>query len=163
MSKAYRFTLTLSVELHAAYCAEAERQGSEPLALMRDVLSDYALAHDLLPAGQAEELALYRSLSRRAAEAAARLVAEEGFHEDITLRTIRACEADPAWMADYRAYIQGDPYGKGNPRKANINAELGYRIKIAARADLRLGPNGKRITRKASGHIISNYSLLKPR
>ncbi len=162
MTDTIKFSLSLDSAVYNAIAKEAASRDMEPKMLIREIIVDFTLEHDLLPDTVKEELLLYRDLCERAAGIAVRLVDEEGYSDDIVFRAVEACENDPSWMTDYGRYIGDSPYAKNNARKQNINPNISYRIKIATRSEVIKTETGTRKKRNVTGqHIISSFSLFK--
>lgn len=70
--------------------------------------------------------------------------------------------AEHGWMADYGAYVGGEPFQRDNPKKASLNKELGMRINRALGGKVARGRNGKPITVPVKNSIIRRYTQIVP-
>jgi hypothetical protein len=113
--------------------------------------------------GEAGEFQLMWTLVDRAAEEAKKIAAEHGVTRSITLDAIRACKADPKWLAGYAEFVQDDIYKSGIPRKGTINREIGFRIRAAVNGTVELNANGKPVNVRVPGEIIQTYTAMIPR
>lgn len=131
---------------------------------IREILTEEAERSGHLPDDELNDVKRYRRLGLAVADAAEAIVSELGeCPYDITAQAIRRCQNDPAWLADYRAYIRADPFEPGNPRKRNINPDFGYKVKRRLGASNRKKANGKDRVLKATDLIITNFTALEIR
>lgn len=59
-------------------------------------------------------------------------IREQEFLPEITPRIFKTCELHSSWFQAYAGYLQGDPFGNANPRKASLNREIGMRIRACS-------------------------------
>lgn len=115
---------------------------------------------DLLEFCRTESSILKRRLVQQAVEMARDLCRTGQFDSALTLNTIRRCKHDPTWLGDYARYVRGPIYENGNPRKREINLELGRRVRAGIGATIQTDDNGKRAKVEVTGEIIRSYTPL---
>ena len=161
MSDTYKFTLSLSRGLYNAYEQEAESKGLSTHDLMRDTLRLNADKKNWQTGDFGFDIVLYRDLTKEVADAAERIVNEEGWKEDITLLAIKDRLEDPKWLADYKKLIGDDNvFVAGNQTKTSVNQNFGQYVKIRLKAKNKLDASGKRVTRQVAGELVRTYTLL---
>ncbi len=101
------------------------------------------------------------SLVQRAVETARRICREGGFGPDITNKTFHACMEDKRWAADYECYVKDNPYKHGNPRKRQINKEIGFRIREGIGGQVTKLSNGKPAKTAVVGSIIQTFTPME--
>ena len=115
---------------------------------------------DLLEFCRTERSMLKRRLIQQAVETAKNLCRSGQFDSELTLNTIRHCKDDPTWLDDYARYVDGPIYDSGNPRKREINLELGRRVRAGVGATIQTDHNGNRVEVRVTGEIIQSYTPL---
>jgi hypothetical protein len=160
MDGSEKLSIRLDSEIHAALVRDAGENKRELGEHVQRILTEYALGRDLLSLEKARDLALFASLVSRAVAAAIRICRDGKFGPDITLKAIEACMADPSWAADYEALVRDNPYKHGNPRKASINKEIGYRIREAINGVVVKTAEGKPAKVAVNGAIIQSYTPM---
>jgi len=138
---------------------EAAGLGRDPNDHILRILGDHAASQGLLSEEDAVDHRLRSSLIDRAAEEARRICREGGFDEDITLNTFDACMQDLGFVTDYEAYIQGNAYAHGNPRKS-INMDIGHSIKTAIGAEVLRNASGSPVKVPVQGKVIQSYTKM---
>jgi len=150
-------SVSLSNTIADGLAGLALERGRSPGAQAAEIIESYLMENKVLPDEVIDELTLLRNL-RDSAILKMRSLPDS---PDITIQTIRACERDPEWMADYEKYVGADPFLHGNPRKANINQTIGSRIKSELSASDLLDENNKPKREKPPQPcIVQSYQLL---
>jgi len=155
-----RIGLYMESQLHAALQKDADAHGRDLTDHVLRILGDYAVEKGLLSDEDAAEHVLKSSLVDRAAEEARRLCREGQFSEDITLNAIDACMQDLGFVTDYEAYIEGNAYAHGNPRKS-INMDIGHAIKAAIGGEVKRNADGKPVKVPVQGKVIQSYTRME--
>jgi hypothetical protein len=158
-TEATRLVLYADLPLHAALFKDAANHGRDLNDHILRILGEHAVEKGLFGKEDSEEYRLHWSLIDRAAQAARRICREGGFDEHITRNAIEACMADSGYAADYEAYIRGNPYAHGNPRKA-VNKEIGRSIKTAIGAQVLRNEDGAPAKENVSGSVIQSYTKM---
>jgi hypothetical protein len=96
----------------------------------------------------------------RAVEVATQRCRAGLFASSITADTFHACAAEPAWAADYRAYVGDDIYKNGNPLKGGINREIGFRVRQAIGGEVMKDDAGRPVVAKVLGEVIQSYTPM---
>lgn len=163
MSGTIKFAFSLHKPIFDAFENAPATEKSNGRALMRDVLNRYAI--DNLNPGETDltfDLELYRSLTQEVADAAARIIADHGWREDITLRAIQDCQSRPDWISGYQMLINDDPFVSGNKIKSSVNQNFGQYVKIRLNARNKTDGAGNRVTLQVSGELVRSVTLLLP-
>lgn len=158
-----RLSLRLDGHIYAAIKQEAlgKKPKREVTEHIEQLLAEHAIREKLLDAEKAKEYQLKWSLVTRAVETARKICREGRFGRDIIDKAIKECMDDPKWAADYKEYVQDNPYKNGNPRKTPINQELGYRIKMGIGGVVVKAPDGKSAKVTVTGSIIQSYTQME--
>jgi len=163
MPTTIKFSFSLPEALFLFYDAKAEAEGGTGRDLMRQVLDQWARDNggDDEPGGL--DLVEYRALTEEVASAAERLVNAGVWHEDITLRAIRACAADPEWLARYCRLIgSDDPLVENNPIKRSINQNFGQYVKVRLKARNKMNGPTSVAKLQVKGEVVRSVTLLLP-
>ena len=96
----------------------------------------------------AERDDLRRRLLARVVEAARNLCRAGQFDSWLTLRAIRVCMKDPAWLSGYARFVGGDIYPAAGILKRKINPDFGTQVKAGVGAKDQENENGRSVTRK---------------
>ncbi|AMY67706.1 hypothetical protein [Frigidibacter mobilis] len=131
---------------------------------IREILTRAVKAAGHLPPDEEKNMEIYRRLSRQVADAAEAIMAELGTcPPDITPRAVARCQDDADWFGEYQAYINGDPFARGNPRKHNINPNFGYVVKQRLGASNCKTDKGRDQVLKVTGQplVITSYTALE--
>lgn len=107
-----------------------------------------------------ERTALKRRLVAQVVEAARELCRTDRFDQSLTLRAIRACKEDVAWLSDYARYVGGGIYQHGNHLKHEINREIGRGVRTGVGAVVATDGSGKDIREDVADEIIQSYTLF---
>lgn len=163
MSGAVKFSFSLPEHLFLFYETRAETEGGTGRDLMRRVLDQWAGANGGKDNPGSFDLVEYRALTQEVAIAAETICQAVGWQEDITLRAIRACAADPAWLARYCRLIGSvDPYVENNSVKRSINQNFGQYVKARLKArNKMISPNAV-AKLQVTGEIVRSVTLLLP-
>ena len=89
---------------------------------------EFYIDMDFLEFCRSESSMLKRRLVEQTVETARELCRNGQFDSALTLNTFRHCKRDPTWLSDYTTYVGGAIYEDRNPRKKEINREIGRRI-----------------------------------
>lgn len=162
MPQSMKLSLSFSSDVIGALTKEAASKNMEVTQLAKDIVDAHAQASDFMSDVARTDLGLYRALSRDAALKAIELSTTGDFDPRIIDTTCRTLEADDHWLTRYKTYIQSQDISvKGNARKASLNQNLGYAIRIAVGARVKKGAAGKRVTAKAKATILTDFSVLE--
>jgi predicted DNA-binding protein len=158
------FSVSLSLVLADALERAARNNGLSPSLKITEIVETHFLdsgASDLAEEAKAD-LRLLRLLRDEAIDKLVAICEEEGFSEDITLKTFQVCQNDASWLSNYEKYIRGGALDSGNPRKTNANQTIGSRIKSKLGADDLTDSTGKiQRGRAPAGSVIQTYQLLR--
>ena len=109
----------------------------------------------------AERGELRQWLLTKVVEAAQNLCRTGRFDSSLTLRAIRVCMEDPAWLSGYARFVGGDIYRRGGHLKRKINPDIATLVKASVGAEDQENENGRPVTKKVKGEIIQSYTLFR--
>ena len=121
---------------------------------------DFYIDMDLLKFCRTEPSMLKRRLIEQAVDTARDLCRTGQFDSALTLNAIRRCEHDSAWLDDYARFVGRPIYENGNPRKREINLELGRRIRAGIGATVQTDDDGEPARVWVTGEIIQSYTPM---
>ena len=116
---------------------------------------------NLLAFWEREHGALRQRLVAQVVEAARELCRTDRFDPSLTLRAIRVCMKDPAWLSGYAGFVGDDIYQHGNYLKKGINPKFGQLVKAGVGAEDQEDENGQPVTAEVEGEIIQSYTLFR--
>jgi hypothetical protein len=160
-TQAVKLSLRLDAAVYAAIKQEALGEKREVTEHIQRILTEHAITKKLLDEAEAMKHQLMWSLIARAVETARKICREGGFESSITFKAIQACMGDKEWAGDYEKYVQDNPYKHGNPRKRQINTELGYRIKEGIGGLVLKTLNGKAAKVAVTGSVIQSFTPIE--
>ena len=150
--------LSLKIPFYDALSAAAEAKQMGITDFIQRIVEDYVLAKGLLSEKDASDASIMHWLTDEVRKKAQNICKQGRFSRSITLDTLHACLEDPKWTDAYATYVGGPIHASGNPRKANLNQNLGYWIKRAIGGENELGSNGKTANEKVQNEIIQSYT-----
>ncbi|WP_192250101.1 hypothetical protein [Mesorhizobium caraganae] len=155
-------TLRLERPIFDAIGKMADAAGQEPADYAAGVLTLHAMK--LLKTDNpkaARRLEAELALKAKAVSLAQKLVSENGFDPNVTLKVFQAIKANEDLNRTYLCAV-GDRPGdeRGNPIKARINRSLGAAIKTAVRANPQT-IDGNPVKVQVSNEYIFSYTLLE--
>ena len=162
MTEVTKLSLSLQTSVLEALKKEAKTLNREVLDHLRIELTDRAIASGHLEKSEEEKLKLFREVCGGVAREALDICKRGDFTPDITLQAIKNCQSrsDSSWLSSYSKYIDGDIFGKDNPRKKFLNQSIGYSVIMAIKGKRRIGKNGKPVVVKVTGEIIKSYTRI---
>jgi hypothetical protein len=160
-NRAAKLSFRLALVIYNALLEEAQSQGRAIGDHVQRILTDYVIKGLLLDEADSLAFNLRTSLVDRAVQAAVGIQTTERILRDHIKRTFKSCEADEAWMRDYRKFIGGDPFQRDNPLKTSINQEIGMSIRRALGATVAKS-DGKPIKKPVANSIIRSFTELEP-
>jgi hypothetical protein len=158
---AAKLSFRLALVIYNALLEEAQSQGRAIGDHVQRILTDYVIKSVLLEEADRLAFNLRISLVDRAVKVAVDIQTVERILRDHIKRSFKACEADDAWLRDYRTFIGGDPFQRDNPRKTSINQEIGMSIRRALGAKV-AKRDGKPIKTPVANSIIRSFTELEP-
>ena len=163
MTNTIKFAFSLHKPVFEAFEFASEDEESNGRALMRDVLTRYAVDHlGLSPSAVPFDLELYRSLTQEVADAAVEIIESDGWQEDITLKAVQRCQSRSEWLESYRQLINDGEFVTGNKVKSSVNQNFGHYVKHRLNARNKLDENGNRATVQVAGELLRSFTLLLP-
>ena len=159
--KAVKVSVPLPPSVHDALRQEAAQKRRELTEHIQRILAEHVIAEKTVEYAEAHRLQLTWSVIDRAVEKAKEICRTGGFTSAITLHAIQACTKDAQWASDYRELVQDDIFKNGNPRKGDINREIGFRIRAGIGGKTVINPDGKVAVAKVLGEIIQSYTPME--
>ena len=155
-----KFTVPLTAVVHAGLLRAAEAKCMEPTeiiqrALIANLIKDGHIADD-----DAERIKLFWRLVDQAVAEAQAICRAGAFKPSITLDAIHTCMRDPEWVEGYKTFVGDDIFKSGNPKKGQINREIGFRIRSGIKGVVALTPEKKPQIVKVLGEIIQSYTPM---
>ena len=160
-TQSVKLSLRLDAPIHTAIQQEGRAKGRLIDEHIQRILTEYVIRQNLLDDATGKEIEMKWSLVQRAVDAARRICREGGFAPDITNLAISACIADPQLFADYESYVKDNPYKHGNPRKGQINKEIGFRIRAGIGGQVAKRSDGKPAKIPVVGSIIQSCTEME--
>jgi hypothetical protein len=160
-SQAVKLSLRLDARIHTAIQKDGRAKGREIVEHIQRILAEYAIHLKLVDDAVTKEFEMFWSLVDRAVETARRICRDGGFATDITHKAFLECMKDKQWAADYESYVKDNPYKHGNPRKRQINKEIGFRIREGIGGQVAKSSDGKPAKTPVVGSIIQSYTPMK--
>lgn len=143
-----------------AIAEAAPKLGKDSNALVEEILTEWAVRKELVPAESLERLHLRHALVEEACDAAVAICAEGRFSGAVTRDVFLAKQRDADFLVRYRQVVGGDPF-LPLPAKAALNREIGAAIREAIGGVVETDAAGRPLKRKVSGMIIGAYTVMR--
>lgn len=163
LAEANTITMILETPVRQFVAAQAKAAGMDIAPFLMKIVENHVV--ETAPDGDplAARLAAKRAVLGRAVDYARELDEAGGFDDHFILNVLKKAAADPQFVADYNAALDGE--GKDDKAlaraKAPIHQQMGRLIKRAAGAKSKRDENGKILRGQVQGEMISAYTLLE--
>lgn len=155
-----RLSIRLDRPVYDAVLKEANAANRTVTDMVQGILAEHACAAGSLDPRVVDDLRMMWGLIDEAVKTAQHIVQSQGLSSDITMKAIRACEANASWIKRYEDYVRDNAFKHGNPRKGTINKELGFQIVAGVGALAAKKADGKPVKVPVNGSIIQSYTAI---